>query len=246
MPFYGNTFSAIRICTNGWVSFTSASTAYDNQPLPSAGATPENLVAGLWDDLDLRTSGQAYYHNDGSRFIISWVNAPHFASTGTGPYVRDPSLPERRNPLSVPEHRADEQLGDDRHSERRPQHRLADGVQRHIRPQQPGRAVRGDPTVADGRPRPRARSRRQQRQRDRELRRHRARAASQRHHPSPRMLRRRRPASTPVRHRRTEHRATARRFRFGVRRLPQNRTIVVANAAPTTHRSATSSATIRR
>jgi subtilisin family serine protease len=86
-PFYGSNFTTVNISTNGWLSFTSTSTSYLNQPLPTGTSYPENLVAPFWDDLDLRTSGQAYYYNDGSRFIVAWVNCPHYSTTGTGPYT---------------------------------------------------------------------------------------------------------------------------------------------------------------
>ncbi|MGH9869077.1 MAG: S8 family serine peptidase [Candidatus Polarisedimenticolia bacterium] len=81
-PFYGNTFSQVHVTTEGWVSFTSTRTTFSNQPLPNAGTTvPENLLAAFWDDLVLRNgtgseprASSAYYHNDGSRFIIQWKN----------------------------------------------------------------------------------------------------------------------------------------------------------------------------
>jgi subtilisin family serine protease len=83
-PFYGDTFSGVRICTNGWLSFTDGSTAYGNQALPNAGA-PANLLAPLWDDLNFGTTPRAYTHFDGARFIVSWVDVPHYG-TG-GPYT---------------------------------------------------------------------------------------------------------------------------------------------------------------
>jgi len=86
-PYYGNPFSDLYITTEGWVSFTSTSTAYSNQPLPNSGSSvPENLIAAFWDDLVLRNgtgsepvASHAYYHNDGSRFIIQWE---HFYRIG--------------------------------------------------------------------------------------------------------------------------------------------------------------------
>lgn len=88
MPFYGATHAAVNICTNGWLSFTELDSAYTNQALPSAGSrVPKSLVAPFWDDLDLRTAGAMWTHNDGSRFIVSWVGVPHFGTSGGGPYT---------------------------------------------------------------------------------------------------------------------------------------------------------------
>ncbi|MBZ5637382.1 MAG: choice-of-anchor D domain-containing protein [Acidobacteriia bacterium] len=83
-PFYGGAFTTVNICTNGWLSFTNSSTSLSNSPLPGTGS-PENMLAVFWDDLDLRTSGNAYYYSDGSRFIVSYVAAPHYSSGG--PYT---------------------------------------------------------------------------------------------------------------------------------------------------------------
>ncbi len=85
-PFYGNSFTTVNVCTNGWLSFTWPDSSFTNDPLPSAGArTPANLVAPFWDDLDLRNAGAVYYHNDGTRFIVSWGGVPH--------YIADPGDP---------------------------------------------------------------------------------------------------------------------------------------------------------
>lgn len=84
-PFYGNTFDRVRICTNGWLSFSDgSSSSYGNQALPNSGA-PANLLAPLWDDLNFGTTQRAYTYFDGARFIVSWVDVPHY-STG-GPYT---------------------------------------------------------------------------------------------------------------------------------------------------------------
>ena len=83
-PFYGSTYSSIRVCTNGFLSFTDASTSYENQGLPNAGA-PANLVAPLWDDMDFGSIRRVYTYYDGARYIVSWVGVPHY-DTG-GPYT---------------------------------------------------------------------------------------------------------------------------------------------------------------
>jgi hypothetical protein len=86
--YYGTNYSQLKICTNGWVSFDVASTntAYSNTAIPAA-AEPNNSIYGLWDDLDVRTSGTIYYYNDvaNNRFIIEYKDVPHY-STG-GPYT---------------------------------------------------------------------------------------------------------------------------------------------------------------
>jgi hypothetical protein len=85
-PFYGNDFTEFRVCSNGWVSFTSSSTDLSNDPLPATGA-PENLLAVFWDDLvvDLSIGGNVYYEYDGLRLIIQYENVRRFGSGG--PYT---------------------------------------------------------------------------------------------------------------------------------------------------------------
>jgi len=86
--FYGHSFNQVRVCSNGWVSFTSTATTFTNVALPNAvSSTPENLLAVFWDDLDLRPAagGKVYTHYDGSKFIISYVDVKRL--TSGGPYT---------------------------------------------------------------------------------------------------------------------------------------------------------------
>ncbi len=78
-PYYGQTYSSFRICTNGWVSFTSPNTAYTNYPMPSLVA-PENLLAVFWTDL-VFSSSQAYYYSDGTRLIIQYDRVPRLSES---------------------------------------------------------------------------------------------------------------------------------------------------------------------
>jgi hypothetical protein len=92
--FYGNTYNSVRVCTNGWLSFTSVATTYANTALPAASPNPENLVAPFWDDLIFTTTGDAYYYNDGSRFIADRRRTTRLVERGL--HVPSDSLPERK------------------------------------------------------------------------------------------------------------------------------------------------------
>ena len=81
-PFYGSTFSTLRICTNGFITLSGSAAPYDNQMLPNVGAPP-NLIAPMWDDMDFGTLQRVYTYNDGSRFIVEWVAIPHYSAGGS-------------------------------------------------------------------------------------------------------------------------------------------------------------------
>ena len=80
-PYYGAIFSSIRVCTNGWLSFTSADSAHSNQSIPNA-AEPNNMLAPFWDDLVPNVGGTIYYFADtaNDRFIVQWDAVPHWPS----------------------------------------------------------------------------------------------------------------------------------------------------------------------
>jgi hypothetical protein len=82
-PFYGSVFDSVRVCSNGWISFTSTSTSGANIIIPSASA-PQSLIAPFWDDLDPSASGQVWYFTNGDSAVVTWLNVPH-RTTG-GPY----------------------------------------------------------------------------------------------------------------------------------------------------------------
>jgi subtilisin family serine protease len=79
--FYGQTYNSIRICTNGWLSFTSTDDEYSNQPIPNA-AEPNTMLAPFWDDLVPNVGGTIYYYADAAndRFIVQWDAVPHYPS----------------------------------------------------------------------------------------------------------------------------------------------------------------------
>jgi subtilisin family serine protease len=83
-PMYESRGSAIRISTNGWLTFAAAVAVQslpNNEALPSP-SLPGGSIALFWDDLHLR-SGNVRYLNDGTRFIVQYTNVGRSApSTG--------------------------------------------------------------------------------------------------------------------------------------------------------------------
>lgn len=84
MPFYGTRYSSVRVCTNGFLSFTSTETAYSNVAMPGS-AVPNNLIAPFWDDLNPAAGGTIYYWDDpaADRFIVEYRNVRHYSGTTT-------------------------------------------------------------------------------------------------------------------------------------------------------------------
>ncbi|HET9482029.1 MAG TPA: S8 family serine peptidase, partial [Candidatus Polarisedimenticolia bacterium] len=81
--FYGNTFTNVRVGTNGFLTFTSTLTAITNNPLPNSGSSvPENLLAAFWDDLEFRGTERARYLNDGTRFIVQYTDVDRVGTAG--------------------------------------------------------------------------------------------------------------------------------------------------------------------
>ncbi len=79
--FYGTTYDAVRICTNGFLSFTSSSAPYTNQGIPTSG-DPDAVIAPFWDDIDVGSGGVIYYYADAAnqRFIVEWDGTHHYPS----------------------------------------------------------------------------------------------------------------------------------------------------------------------
>ena len=83
--FYGQTFYDFRVCSNGFISFTSSATTYSNTSIPSPTA-PLDLVAPFWEDLNPGGGGQIYWYADDEMAVVSWVDVPAFSS-GYGPFT---------------------------------------------------------------------------------------------------------------------------------------------------------------
>ena len=91
--FYGTaSYSTINVCSNGFASFTSTSTAFTNGPIPSAGV-PNDAVYPLWDDFNFTVaSGAACYHATlgtagvDRRFVAQWTSVPQFNQTDSNTF----------------------------------------------------------------------------------------------------------------------------------------------------------------
>ena len=82
--YYGNSFTQISICSNGWVAMGYQTTAdYSNSGIPNSDG-PSNMIAGFWDDLNPNNGGQiAWYHDTaGHRFLIEFYQIPHYSGGG--------------------------------------------------------------------------------------------------------------------------------------------------------------------
>ncbi len=83
-PFYGNTYSTVRISSNGYLTFGTDGTDYSNDPIPDT-TEPNNLIAVLWDDLNPSNGGEVYtwYDADNDRMIVEWYQVPRYGETNS-------------------------------------------------------------------------------------------------------------------------------------------------------------------
>lgn len=81
--YYGSTYDEVRICTNGFLSFTSTDAAFENRTIPDA-AEPNGILAAYWDDLNVNADGVVYYKSEpeNDRFIVQYDRVFRLA-TGT-------------------------------------------------------------------------------------------------------------------------------------------------------------------
>jgi hypothetical protein len=86
-PFYGQTYNSVRICDNGFVSFTSTSSYSWPSPIPSSDTwDPNCALYAFWDDLDISVQGgQILYHSDPAlgQFVISWLGIGQWGMPGS-------------------------------------------------------------------------------------------------------------------------------------------------------------------
>lgn len=100
--FYGNNYSQIYVCNNGYVTFTNDGCSYTNGAVPNAG-TPNNIIAPYWDDL--YTLGEVRYETLGTspsrRFVVSWLGVDQYAARGQGDMTFQAILYETNNRVKM-------------------------------------------------------------------------------------------------------------------------------------------------
>lgn len=82
--FYGKVYSKVWVCSNGFLSFDSASTSWLPKSIPNS-ASPNTLVAGFWRDLNPRKGGSITYYSgvDSSNlyvFAVTWNGVPNYSN----------------------------------------------------------------------------------------------------------------------------------------------------------------------
>jgi hypothetical protein len=78
--FYGQNYSQLSICSNGWVGLgTTSSSAYSNSSLPASGMPP--MVCLNWDDLYPPEGRGVYYYSDTAnhRFVVEYDSVPYYS-----------------------------------------------------------------------------------------------------------------------------------------------------------------------
>ena len=93
-PFYAYEKTAVRVSSNGYLTFGNAGGDFSNDPIPDP-FPPNDFIAPFWSDLDPAAGGTVSYYHDvaGERFIVQYDGVPDFWEVGAHTFqaVLDPS-----------------------------------------------------------------------------------------------------------------------------------------------------------
>lgn len=80
--YYGTDHTSIRVFDNGYLSFTSLTMDYSQNTIPTS-ASPNDLIAPFWSDLDPGAQGNVYYLYDSanSRFVVQYENVVQWGTS---------------------------------------------------------------------------------------------------------------------------------------------------------------------
>uniref|UniRef100_A0A7C4TEL7 T9SS type A sorting domain-containing protein n=1 Tax=candidate division WOR-3 bacterium TaxID=2052148 RepID=A0A7C4TEL7_UNCW3 len=80
--FYGTSYNSVNICSNGFLSFTSTSTAYNPATIPNS-ADPNALIAPFWRDLNPAGGGTITYYSGSDKFVVTWNAVKNYSNSNT-------------------------------------------------------------------------------------------------------------------------------------------------------------------
>ena len=79
--YYGQNYSQVTICTNGWLAMGSVSNDSDwsNSQIPGADGPPA-MIAPFWEDMNLETGGQiaTHYNVTEGIFVVEYYRVPQY------------------------------------------------------------------------------------------------------------------------------------------------------------------------
>jgi len=86
--FYGNEYTQVSVCSNGFLQFAGLSTEFFNSQIPTTGGLdPDNIICPFWDDIDPSVGGTIFYDTQGTApdrmFIVEWSAVPRYFDTGS-------------------------------------------------------------------------------------------------------------------------------------------------------------------
>ncbi len=102
--FYGNTYSNVRISSNGFITFNNDANSgcCTGQFVPNGGA-PNNIIALCWEDLNPNNGGTIQYGVFGTApnriFVVEYSNIQHFG--GGNPVTGQIQLYESTNNIEI-------------------------------------------------------------------------------------------------------------------------------------------------
>ena len=77
--FYGQEYNSVYVCSNGFMSFTSNSTAYRPVNIPNSGV-PNALLAVFWRDLNPSAAGRVTYYAGRDKFVVTWDGVKNYSN----------------------------------------------------------------------------------------------------------------------------------------------------------------------
>jgi hypothetical protein len=83
VPFWGQTFDQISVCSNGFVILgNDGSSPYSNERLLQGNGS-SNMICALWDDLNPASGGSVRAWSDvaGGRVVLAWLGVPHYGTS---------------------------------------------------------------------------------------------------------------------------------------------------------------------